>query len=145
MKENFTRCMDFVLRCETGDDLKGAYSHDPADPGGETKWGISKRAHSDVDIKNLTRLEATAIYHEEYWLPSGCDSHPWPWDLIMFDTAVNLGGKRAGILYQENPDWKDYLMARINYYLSITHKTHDKYIKGWVKRVMDLNREITRR
>ena len=32
--------------------VEGGYVNDPADPGGETRYGISKRAHPDVDIKS---------------------------------------------------------------------------------------------
>ena len=40
---------------------EGEYSNDPNDPGGETKWGISKRAYPNLDIKNLTRDGAKTI------------------------------------------------------------------------------------
>ena len=33
---------------------EGGYVNDPQDPGGETNFGIAKRSHPDVDIKNLT-------------------------------------------------------------------------------------------
>ena len=41
--------------------------HDSRDPGGETKFGISKRAHPDLDIANLTRDQAGAVYRRDYW------------------------------------------------------------------------------
>src|SRR5665213_1885787 len=34
----------------------------PGDPGGETNFGISKRSYPNVDIKNLTRDGAIAVY-----------------------------------------------------------------------------------
>ena len=37
---------------------EGGYVNDPKDPGGETRWGISKRAYPDVDILRLTEDEA---------------------------------------------------------------------------------------
>ena len=52
---------------------EGGYVNDPADPGGETKFGISKRAYPDVDIKSLTRQEAEMIYRRVYWEKAGCD------------------------------------------------------------------------
>ena len=42
---HFERAIDKTLAWE------GGYVNDPKDPGGETKYGISKRAHPDVDIK----------------------------------------------------------------------------------------------
>ena len=41
---------------------EGGYVNDPDDPGGETKYGISKRSYPALDIKNLTVEQATAIY-----------------------------------------------------------------------------------
>ena len=63
----FETAIAFVLNEE------GGYSNDPRDPGGETNFGISKRAHPQVDIKNLTLEEAESIYRYEHtaWdLPS---------------------------------------------------------------------------
>ena len=34
---------------------EGGYVNDPKDPGGETNFGVAKRSHPDVDIKNLTK------------------------------------------------------------------------------------------
>ena len=47
--------------------IEGGYVNDPADPGGETKFGISKRSYPDVDIKALTRDQAKAIYLRDFW------------------------------------------------------------------------------
>lgn len=47
---------------------EGGYVNNPADPGGETNWGISKRSYSKVDIKNLTRNQAIAIYYRDFWV-----------------------------------------------------------------------------
>ena len=49
---------------------EGGYVNDPDDPGGETKYGISKRAHPDVDIASLTPESAAEIYKDYYWLPA---------------------------------------------------------------------------
>lgn len=49
MDSNFTKAMQFISKWE------GEYSNDPFDPGGETKYGISKRAYPNLDIKNLTK------------------------------------------------------------------------------------------
>jgi len=60
MSDNFERCIAFVLRHE------GGYVNDPRDPGGETKYGISKRAYPGLDIKNLTEEQAKEIYRQDY-------------------------------------------------------------------------------
>lgn len=81
---------------------EGHYVDDDDDPGGETKYGISKRAHPDVDIANLTEDDAKEIYRREYWVPAGCPriTHE---GLACFhmDTAVNLGVARAVKLLQQ--------------------------------------------
>ena len=46
---------------------EGGYVYDKDDPGGETKYGISKRAYPDFDIKNLTKDDAKAIYLRDFW------------------------------------------------------------------------------
>lgn len=46
---------------------EGGYVNNPADPGGETKFGISKRSYPNLDIKSLTRDQAIAIYFADYW------------------------------------------------------------------------------
>lgn len=54
---------------ETGGDKSGGYTNDPKDSGGETKWGISKRSHPNVNIKALTYTDALKIYETQYWHP----------------------------------------------------------------------------
>ena len=139
MNENFDRCFDFLIKWEDG------YSNNPDDPGGETNFGISKRSFPDLDIATLTTEDAKKIYRDHYWTPCNCQNKPWPWDLIVFDTAVNIGIKRAMILFQEHSDWKDYLLGRIKYYISISPKTKDRFLKGWINRVLALNTEALRR
>lgn len=70
---------------------EGGYVNDPRDPGGETKFGISKRAYPDVDIRNLTLDDARAIYRRDYWDRVGGDDLPYRWALLVFDAAVNQG------------------------------------------------------
>ena len=128
---SFESALEFTLRWE------GGYSNDPSDPGGETKYGISKRYHPNVDVKNLTIDEAQEIYRMEYWNPSGCDSLPEPLDLIVFDTAVNMGIKRARSFLSETSDWRDYLFLRLSYYLG-RRKQYPQFIFGWLNRLLDL-------
>ena len=55
---------------------EGGYVNDPKDPGGETKYGISKRAFPNVDIKSITKEDAKKIYMDNYWTPSKSESIP---------------------------------------------------------------------
>ena len=72
---------------------EGGYTNNPADPGGETNWGISKRSYPNVDIKNLTRDQAAAIYLRDFWQPLG-DAPPAV-KFQAFDFAVNSGIQTA--------------------------------------------------
>lgn len=79
---------------------EGGYCNDPGDPGGETKFGISKRAYPGEDIPNLTLERAKELYLRDYWGPAGCDAVPDPIKLHLFDVAVNSGVGRAVRLLQ---------------------------------------------
>lgn len=70
---------------------EGGYSNDPHDPGGETKFGISKRAYPALDIRNLTLADAKAIYKRDYWDRAQCDRLPPELAFDVFDAAVNSG------------------------------------------------------
>lgn len=70
---------------------EGGYINHPADPGGETNWGISKRSYPRVDIRRLTLEGAKAIYLRDYWLKAGCDKLPEAVRFDVFDMAVNSG------------------------------------------------------
>ena len=77
---------------------EGGYVNNPADPGGETNFGISKRAYPLVDIKNLTSDAAAEIYRHDYWLFSDLNSQDVATKLL--DMSVNMGIKRAITLCQ---------------------------------------------
>lgn len=74
---------------------EGGYSNDRRDPGGETKFGISKRSYPLVDIANLTLDQAKAIYQRDYWERIRGDELPQPIDEFTFDFAVNSGIEHA--------------------------------------------------
>ena len=85
----FARAVERVLAAE------GGYSHNPADPGGETRFGISKREYPHIDISTLTREAAIAIYFRDWW-QRGCYSDlPGPIGAKLFDLAVNIGPQPA--------------------------------------------------
>lgn len=70
---------------------EGGYVNDPRDPGGETKFGISKRAYPNLDIANLTLADAKALYRRDYWDRAQLDKFPESIADDVFDTAVNSG------------------------------------------------------
>lgn len=131
MKDSWDRAIGFTLSWE------GGYTDNPDDPGGETNFGISKRYHPDVDIKNLTKEQATAIYKEEYWEAMGCDDLPYPMDMVVFDSAVNPGqGATHGFLAKSG-DWRDIVFYRIQYF-SDRSKKNGTFLRGWVNRCLAL-------
>lgn len=89
MSDDFARAFAAVLGHE------GGYVNDPHDPGGETKFGISKRSYPAEDIARLTIERAQAIYRRDYWDSCRCGEMSWPVALVVFDCAVNQGQLRA--------------------------------------------------
>ncbi|MDF1536067.1 MAG: glycosyl hydrolase 108 family protein [bacterium] len=94
MSERFNSLIEEILRHE------GGYVFDPADPGGETNFGISARAHPDVDIVNLTRDRAMEIYRTDYWRVWMDKINDPILCLQVFDFAVNAGLPKAAIFLQ---------------------------------------------
>jgi lysozyme family protein len=85
----FSRAVAFVIdKLEGGPKLV-------SDSGGLTKWGISKKGNPDVDVANLTREEAEAIYRRRYWNVVKADLLPEPLALLVFDAGVNMSTRVA--------------------------------------------------
>lgn len=135
----FDRAFQFILREE------GGYSSDPHDPGGETKWGISKRAYPHVDIKNLTLDEAKEIYRRDYWNVLGCDARPYREALPIFDCGVNQGVSRALSFLartRSGPDFvARYQAERALHYASLS--TFTRFGRGWMRRLIRCAIEAT--
>jgi len=92
---SFDKAFELLMVNEVNGMPDGGYVNDPGDPGGETKYGISKRAYPDVDIAGLTQDDAKAIYQRDYWDPHHCDAMPWAVGWVFFDCAVNHGAHEA--------------------------------------------------
>lgn len=147
---------NFIAKWEWSNREDGGYTNDPTDPGGETKWGISKRAHPDIDIKSLTKPEAMLIYKVDYWNKCGCDKMEKQLAMVCFDSAVNCGvGRTRSWLAELNEKVKAgavnesraarwMIQRRTQYYLDLVKKKPalNKYIKGWLNRVGDLSKYI---
>lgn len=70
---------------------EGGYVNDSRDPGGETKFGISKRSYPNTDIANLTRDQAKTIYERDFWQRGRMDDLDPAVAFQAFDIAVNHG------------------------------------------------------
>jgi lysozyme family protein len=148
MVNNFKLAYAFTSKWE------GGYVNDPSDPGGETKYGISKRAYPDVDIKSLTKIEAEKIYYNDYWLKGGCDTMDKDLAIVYFDACVNAGiGRAKGWLVKarektqgRDDEWcaRLFNQERIAYYNNLVKvkPTLMKFHKGWLNRVNDLAKYI---
>src|SRR5690606_31473517 len=94
--ERFLRAVEVVL------DHEGGYVNDPRDPGGETKYGISKRSYPDLDIASLTREQAAEIYYRDWWQRYGYGRlQDEAVATKLLDMAVNMGPAAAHRLLQE--------------------------------------------
>lgn len=161
----FDILISIVIENEVGNFPNGGYVNDPDDPGGETKYGISKRSFPNEDIKQLTVDRAKYIYKKYYWDKMNLDLIDDDFSALklqIFDHGINAGKRTAirmiqrivgvevdGILgintafainvypYSKNKLLNSYIEERFEYYLNITFKRprFQKYTKGWIIRV----------
>ena len=93
----FQMALTFTLAQE------GGFQNSPDDPGNwtggavgqgqlvGTNFGISAAAYPTLDIANLTKDQATAIYQSDYWDAISGDKLPVSMAIVTFDAAVNSG------------------------------------------------------
>ena len=82
--------------------LEGGYVDDPDDPGGETNFGISRRAYPELSIAALDRDMAISIYRRDYWDKPGLGQLPDRIGAKMLDMGVNMGQRTAAKLLQRS-------------------------------------------
>lgn len=87
--------MNFEVAFEKLIGHEGGYVNDARDPGGETKYGISKRAYPSEDIAGMTLDRAKQIYRRDYWDAVKADNMPDAVRFDLFDAAVNSGVRQA--------------------------------------------------
>jgi lysozyme family protein len=134
----FDKIIPFVIAEE------GGYVNNPKDPGGETKYGISKRSYPHLNIKDLTLPDAVAIYKKDYW-ENLWERYGFPLAACMLDTAVNMGKSRAyQFLANCDKDFVRYIQLRKERYRELIRKNPDLAIfeKGWMNRLTRLRQYI---
>lgn len=138
MQLTFAIDMTFIFKWE------GGYSNDPSDPGGETNFGISKRAYPNLDIRNLTKQQAQEIYQRDYWNAISGDTLNPSLAAAALDTAVNMGVTRAKQFLSQTNDWKQFIQLRKDFYTNLVKRKPalGKYLNGWLNRVNDLQKFI---
>lgn len=96
MQNNFNLALEKTLKWE------GGYVNDPQDPGGETRYGISKRSYPHLDIKNITLQQARDIYWHDFWKkPLFNEVRNFGLVCKLFDLGVNMGAQRAVRMLQD--------------------------------------------
>jgi lysozyme family protein len=85
MTDFFPAAVSIVLEAE------GIFSNDPADPGGETYYGLSRIANPELEPWPPTKDRAIAVYRKKYWDAHRCGEMPWSWAISVFDAFVNQG------------------------------------------------------
>jgi Glycosyl hydrolase 108 len=111
------------------------YVNNPKDPGGETKYGIAKRSHQNVNIAALTQQEAQSIYEKEYWSPLSLEGQPYNWALVTFDCAVNQGVGTARILRETSPTIPIFMAKRALKYAKEPQEQLAAFGLGWMTRL----------
>jgi len=90
---NFDQAFDKLLEFE------GGYSNDSADPGGQTRYGITQAvalANGYTGAMSELRLDvAKRIYRRQYWDAVCADDLPDAVRMAVFDAAVNSGPGQA--------------------------------------------------
>jgi lysozyme family protein len=166
----FRESLPFILRWE------GGYVDHPADPGGRTNKGVTQKVYDDWrvrqglpprHVKSIEDAEVETIYEAGYWVPPRCDLLQRQLDLVQFDTAVNMGVRRAVRLLQGaagctvdgdfGPQTKravdtcdlgdtvaSYCDAREFFYRDLADRrpTMKIFLKGWLNRVNALRYEV---
>jgi lysozyme family protein len=102
MKHNWDEAIKHVLKWE------GGYVNHPADPGGMTNLGVTKRVWeewsgkpaTEADMRSLTPEMVSPLYKKRYWNAVRGDDLPSGVDLCVFDCAVNAGPGRASKFLQ---------------------------------------------
>ena len=139
---------------------EGGYSNNPADPGGETMWGITARVARAWGymgpMKDLPLDTAKRIAKDSYWTPVHADELPDVVRFDVFDTAYNSGVHEAIVLLQRamglaadgffgpattaamqswNPEWlrRAFNAARLDFMTALD--AWPTFGKGWVRRV----------
>lgn len=135
---------------------EGGYVNNPADPGGETRYGISKRAYPNVDITNLTLDEAEAIYRRDFWLFGGINTQAVATKvfdmyvlakhnaiktlqhLIGVDSDGFYGPATEKMVNLSDPAQllSNYRIAMVQYYVDVVENNPAEgvFLKGWLKR-----------
>jgi hypothetical protein len=137
---SFAPAMAKVLRFE-GD----AFVEKDGLSGAPAKFGINQKYNPDIDVKNLTKPQAEAIYKTRYWDAIGGDNLPPKTAEIAFDAAVNQGPQYAkDLIAKTGGDPAKMLAQRAQDYAAIVQNNpaQAKYLPSWMNRVNSLAQDV---
>ena len=137
---SFAPAMAKVLRFE-GD----AFVEKDGLSGAPSKFGINQKYNPDIDVKNLTKPQAEAIYKTRYWDAIGGDNLPPKTAEVAFDAAVNQGPQYAkDLIAKTGGDPAKMLQQRAQDYATIVQNNpaQAKYLPSWMNRVNTLSQDV---
>lgn len=111
---------------------EGGYVNNPRDPGGETKYGISKRSYPNENIANLTLERAKEIYKKDFWK----EDVPEEMKYSFFDAAVNSGSVRAKEWLRNSKSVAEFNGHRLEFMASLS--TWPAFGRGWARRIASI-------
>lgn len=141
---------------------EGGYVNHPADPGGETNWGITRRTANangyTAPMRAMSRAQAVEIYYKAFWLRYRCADMPAALAYQFFDAAINHGYGNAARMLQRAAGTADdgivgnltidavrrlpesdmlmrFNAERIDFYTKLSQ--FPTFGKGWVRRVAE--------
>ena len=104
MIDNFNKSFALVLKSE------GGYVNNPADPGGMTNLGVTKRVWEEFtgheadekEMRSLTPEKVAPLYEQRYWRPCYGEVLHRGLDFVVFSMGVNAGSGRSIKLLQQS-------------------------------------------
>lgn len=160
MRQNFAEALQAVLKHE------GGFVNHPADPGGMTNLGCTRRVWEEYcgyevtekAMRGLTPAMVAPLYKTKYWDKVRGDDLPSGVDYAVFDAAINSGPSRATKWLQATVGVEadgslgaktlaavaafkgtlvsDYSKRRLSFLLDLS--TWPTFGKGWTRRVNEV-------
>lgn len=125
---------DFAVAVEKVLAHEGGLTTLPGDPGGTTNFGIAQASHPNVDVTKLTRDDAIAIYHDEYWM-TWMDVEDQALANCLLDCAVNCGVSTCYGLFVHARSLREFQVARLMHY-ALLYKP--QFLHSWISRTLDV-------
>ena len=143
MTSRFLNFIPFIFKWE-GE----YYENVSGDPGGPTHFGIDSASHPGVNVRTLTKQDATEIYFQE-WIRNQCEALPQGLGEVYFNACVNCGPGRANRILHD-PAYSHtatgFLDGQEAFYrrLVAARPALTKFLKGWLNRTTDLRKFLVR-